>query len=120
LDGKSFGGSIESFAFCFEIADFENWGDFFRASAEYTSYRPKSKEIWSVGQLRWTAVQYLPPADRLGALRGAVQEAILRIGAKRRKPKDFAYAAFAAEVDAFLEQAPGDALLAKPAIYGTH
>jgi hypothetical protein len=120
LDGKSFGSSIESFVFCCEIADFENWGDFFRASADYTSYRPKSKEIWSVGQLRWTTVQYLSPADQSNALRGAVREAILRIGTKRRRPKDFAYVAFAAEVDAFLERAPENALLAKPAIHGTH
>ncbi len=119
LNGKSFGSSVEGFVFCFEIADFENWGDFFRATADYTSYRPKSKEIWSVGQLRWTTVQHLPPTDQLGALRGAVREAILRIGEKRRKPKDFAYVAFATEVDTLLEQAPEGSLIATPAIYGS-
>jgi hypothetical protein len=120
LEGKSFGRSIESFVFCFEIADFENWGNFFRATADYTSYRPKFKEIWSVGQLRWTKVAYMPPSHQLQALRGALQEAICRVGKKQRKPKDFAYLAFASEVDALLAQAPEDTLLAKPAVYGTH
>jgi hypothetical protein len=116
LEEKSFGSSIDRLVFCFEIADFEKWGDFFRASANYVSYRPRTKEIWSVGQLRWTDVKDLKASDQLGAVRAAMQVAILRIGEKPRKPKDFAYGAFAKTVKALLDQAPEEALQAKSAV----
>ena len=73
--------------FCFEIADFEKWGAVFEASADYTSYRPSKKEIWSVGQLRWTDVKDLDTMDQIRALRGAVNSAIHRIGTKRESRK---------------------------------
>lgn len=115
LKERSFGTSIECFVFCFEIAEFEQWGDFFRASAEYTSYRPKAKEIWSVGQLHWTAVKNLNAGEQLIALRGAVQSAIHRIGSKARKPRDFDHAAFATSVETLLGQAEEGSLVARPA-----
>jgi hypothetical protein len=116
LREKSFGSSIDRFVFCFEIADFEFWNDFFAASAEHTSYRPKRKEIWSVGQLRWTDVKDLNASDQLRALRGALLAAIHRIGTKRRKPRDFAQAAFALTVEILLAEAPEELLVAAPAI----
>src|SRR5215813_9392469 len=91
LETKSFGSSVGRFVFCFEIADFENWGKFFGTSATYTSYRPKSKEVWSVGQVRWSEVKDLEISDQILALRGAIQAAIKRVGARPRKPKDFAF-----------------------------
>ena len=39
LRETSFGTSVVQFVFCFEIADFEPWGAFFKASASYTSYQ---------------------------------------------------------------------------------
>ena len=114
LADKSFGSSIDRFVFCFEIADFENWGEFFKSSGDYTNYRPKRKEVWSAGQLRWTDVKDLDAHDQMLALRKAVQVAICRTGEKRRRPVDFAYAAFAAAVEALLERAPEESVLAKP------
>lgn len=49
------------------------------------------------------------------ALRASLQAAIHRIGAKSRKPKDFAYLAFASTVEALLEEAATELLMAKPA-----
>jgi hypothetical protein len=115
LREKSFGTSIDCFVFCFEIADFELWGDFFRASADYTSYRPKKKEVWSVGQLRWTDVKDLQAHDQLRVLNSAVLAAIRRVGTKRRKPRDFDHAAFASSVEILLAQAPEERLIARPA-----
>ncbi|MGB9118940.1 hypothetical protein [Bradyrhizobium sp.] len=115
LRAKSFGTSIDRFVFCFEIADFELWGNLFQASADYTSYRPKKKEIWSVGQLRWTDVRDLQASDQLRVLRGAVLAAIHRIGRKPRKPRDFEHAAFASTVEILLAQAPEELLVAKAA-----
>ena len=115
LKGHCFGHSIDCFVFYFDIADLEQWGAFFQSRADYTSYRPKRKEIWSVGQLRWTEVKDLPPRNQLRALRVALQTAIHRIGRKKRKPKDFAHMAFAATVEALLEQAPEETLLARAA-----
>jgi hypothetical protein len=116
LEAQSFGKSIDRFVFCFEIANFEDWGAFFQASADYTSYRPKSKEIWSVGQIRWGDVKDLTVSEQLQALRAAVQTAINRIGTKKRKPKDFAHIAFASAVEALLERAPLEILSAKSAV----
>jgi hypothetical protein len=59
LRRESFGHSIDRFVFCFEIADFDMWGKFIEASANFTSYRPKTKEIWSAGQVRWSDVKDL-------------------------------------------------------------
>src|SRR5262249_23478162 len=103
LSGRSFGTSVNYFVFCLEIADFEQWGQFFRARADYISYRPKRNEIWSVGQLRWSDVKDLAPADQLQALRSAIQTAIERVGEKKRKPRDFEYLGFAAAVDELLK-----------------
>jgi hypothetical protein len=115
LKARSFGTSIDRFVFCFEIANFEDWGAFFQASADYTSYKPKSKEIWSVGQIRWDDVKDLAASEQLQVLRTAIQTAINRIEIKKRKPKDFAHIAFASAVEALLESAPLDILTAKPA-----
>ena len=116
LDVQSFGKSIDRFVFCFEIANFENWGPFFQTSADYTSYRPKSKEIWSVGQIRWEYVKDLSASEQLQTIRAAVQAAIHRVGTKKRKPSDFRYKEFAVAVDALFETASLDNLAAKPAL----
>src|SRR5262249_15520691 len=68
LRETSFGTSVVQFVFCFEIADFELWGSFFEASASYTSYRPKQRSVWSVGQLRWSDVKDLPISYQLRTL----------------------------------------------------
>lgn len=115
LAGRAFGRSVSRFVFCFEIADFEQWERFFKATSDYVSYRPKSGEIWSVGQIRWSDVKDLPPLEQLRALRAAIQTAIERIGTSKRKPKDFDYRAFASTIKSLLEQAPEELLLATPA-----
>jgi hypothetical protein len=115
LKGQSFGGSVDLFVFGFEIADFEKWADFFKSTKDYVSYRPKSRSIVSVGQIRWTDVKDLPPAAQFRELRILLQTAINRIGTKKRRPRDFAYADFAVTVEALLKQAPEDVLVAKPA-----
>jgi hypothetical protein len=115
LRKTSFGTSIDRFVFCFEIADFEIWGKSFKATADYMSYRPKKKEILSVGQLRWTDVKDRPASDQLLFLRGAIMAAIHRIGSKPQKPRDFEYIAFASAVEMYLAQAPQELLVATPA-----
>jgi hypothetical protein len=114
LRDTSFGTSVDQFVFCFEIADFELWGAFFEASADYTSYRPKHRAVWSVGQLRWSDVKDLPLSSQLTMLRGAVQASILRIGTKARKPRDFRYADFSVAVEQHLAKAPERLLAAVP------
>ena len=115
LTERSYGVSISRFVFCFEIADFELWGASFLDTADFTSYRPKSRALWSVGQLRWSDVKDYPAAHQLGALRVTIQSAIHKVSTMSRKPRDFACEAFASDVDAILAQAPVEALIAKPA-----
>jgi hypothetical protein len=114
LKDRSFGDSIDGFVLCFEIADFELWESFFTASADYVSYRPKRKEIWSVGQIRWSDVKDLAVTEQLRALRRAIQGSIKRIGAKKRRPKNFNYLAFSLEVETLLKEAAEEELAAKP------
>jgi hypothetical protein len=112
LRDRSFGDSVNCFVFCFEIADFELWGPFFSASADYVSYRPKRNEIWSVGQNRWSDVKDLPTKDQLQILRSSILTAIGRIGTKKRKPRSFDYMAFATTVRELLEDLPEEAVTA--------
>jgi hypothetical protein len=119
LRETSFGTSVNLFVFCFEIADFELWGKFFEASGGYTSYRPKQRAVWSVGQLRWSDVKDLSVSSQLMLLRDAVQTSILRIGSKTRKPRDFRFADFAAAVERHLAEAPERLLAAVPAGHST-
>jgi hypothetical protein len=116
LEAHSFGDSIDRFVFCFEIADFERWGAWFEATADFVSYKPKKKEIWSVGEVRWSDVKDLAAMDQLRVLRAAIQTAIERVGSKKRRPKDFDHPAFALAVEKLLEQASEDMLAAKPAL----
>ncbi len=109
IKSLSFGSSISKFVFCFEIADFEKWSKYptlgFTVTANFTSYRPKKKEILSVGQIRWSDVKDLDATSQLQALRNAVKSAIHRVGTKKRKPKDFDNIAFADTIDILLEKA---------------
>lgn len=115
LDKDSYGESVECFVFCFEIADFELWGDFFRSAADYSSYRPKSKEYWCVGQLRWSDVKNHSPDNQLGALRQAIANSIAKCSAKPRKPKHFSFEKFAFKLDELLSKVPVTRLIAMPA-----
>lgn len=49
LRDQSFGSSVEEYVFGFEIAELEEWGQWFKGMRDYTSYRPKRKIFISVG-----------------------------------------------------------------------
>ncbi|HTO61000.1 MAG TPA: hypothetical protein VMM15_07070 [Bradyrhizobium sp.] len=115
LDGHSFGKSIECFIFGFDIGELDAYGDWFRATASYTSYRPKKKELLSVGQIHWSNIKHRSAEEQLEALRSTVNSAILRIGEKHRKPKDFDFAGFAGAVDAAVAAISWQSVLARPA-----
>jgi hypothetical protein len=70
-----------------------------------------------VGQIRWSDVKDLPPQGQLIALRASLQIVVRRIETKRRKPKDFAWLDFPSAIDALLEQAPEEILVARPAAW---
>jgi hypothetical protein len=115
LDGHSFGKSIEYFIFGFDIGELDAYGEWFRATANYTSYRPKKKELLSVGQIHWSNIKDRSPEEQLEALRRTVNSAILRIGKKQRRPKDFDYVGFASAVDAVVVAISWESILAHPA-----
>ena len=115
LDGHSFGKSIEYFIFGFDIGELDAYREWFRATANYTSYRPKKKELLSVGQIHWSNTKDRSPKEQLEALRSTVNSAILRIGKKQRKPKDFDCVGFAGAVDAVVAAISWESLLARAA-----
>lgn len=95
LKSRTFGASIEEFVFGFEIAELDGWGRCFRETSDYMSYRPKNKLFISVGQVEWTEVKELSAQAQFRSISDALLFAVERIGAAKRKPKDFDYAAFA-------------------------
>ena len=115
LAEQSFGFSITRFVFCFGLADLKA-APSFQTTAHYTNFGRKEKEVWSVGQLHWTDVKDLAPADQLRELRIAIHAAIARIGTRKRIPKDFHHMAFASAVDILLRKAPLDTIVARPAV----
>lgn len=95
LKSFDFGESIEEFVFGFEIAELNGWGEEFKATKNYVSYRPKSKLLISVGQLEWMEVKDLPASEQLARLASVLIKAIERIEVMKRKSKHFDRLAFA-------------------------
>lgn len=107
LGGQSFGASIENFVLLLEIADFESWGIgvAFTGPDGYCSYKPKTKELWSVGQINWQNIQMLTPTLQLQAYRDAAISAIRCASKAPRRPKEFAFAEFSEAIDRALRGA---------------
>ena len=104
LKDVSFGCSIDEFVFGFEIAELEEWGRWFKETGEYTSYRPKSKQFISVGQIEWKDVKNISTEEQLTQLCAALIVAIERIGTIKRKPKNFDYKSFAVAMRTILSR----------------
>jgi hypothetical protein len=100
----SFGHSIEEFAFGFEIASLEEWGQWFTATRDYVSYRPMRKQLVAVGQVEWNDVKELPLERQFTFLTAALMCAIERLPTAKRKPRDFDSVAFAAAARAALSK----------------
>lgn len=98
LREQSFGESIETFFLGFEIADVGAWRESFGKTKKYVSYRPKVRGIVSVAQLSYPEVKDLAAGEQLVRLGQAVEQAILRIGTMKRKPRDFDYEEMAVRV----------------------
>jgi hypothetical protein len=104
LEPLSFGEAVESFRFGFEIADLARWGAVFSETAAYTSWRPRSKQIVSVGQLEWDVVKDLAAAEQLVHMKRALTSAIARLDDMKRKPRAFDRAAFAGTMATILAE----------------
>ena len=100
LADKSFGSSIEVFVLLLEVADFIGWGvgNAFTGPEGFTRYKPKTKEIWSVGRIDWLDVQGLPAAKQLEAYGNALQFAATTVAHAKRKPREFDARAFSRAV----------------------
>jgi hypothetical protein len=100
LAGESFGASIKAFVLLLEVADFESWGIgvAFTGPEGYTRYKPKTKELWSVGRIDWLKVEKLPARQQLNAYGNALQFAIAKVTTAKRRPREFDANAFAAFV----------------------
>lgn len=108
----SFGESIDIFVLGFEIADLEGWGHIFTSMSNYTSHRPKTKSLISVGQLNWPDVKDLSAEDQFKRFSETLLAAIARVGDMKRKPKDFDYANFHATVGRMLARCSADQIKA--------
>lgn len=97
LTDRSFGESIEQFVLLLEVADFQAWGIgvAFTGPEGFARYKPKTKEVWSVGRIDWTEAKDQPAAKQLEAYEQALQFAIAKVAHAKRKPRDFNTEAFA-------------------------
>jgi hypothetical protein len=107
LTNLSFGTSIDKFVLLLEVADFEAWGVgiAFIGPEGFTRYKPKTKELWSVGRIDWTEIENLRARQQFQAFGHALQFAIENTSRAKRKPRDFNAAAFAETVAAKLRSA---------------
>lgn len=114
LASQTFGSSVDEFRFGFEIAELDEWGNYFTSMGDYMSYRPKSRTFISVGQLDWQKVKDLAMPEQLSKLGEALVSSVERIATAKRKPKDFDHAAFAQALRGILQSCK-PSLVAAPA-----
>ncbi|MBB3801010.1 hypothetical protein FHR47_001244 [Xanthomonas arboricola] len=88
LAEESFGVSVDTFYFGFELTDVAE-GLNFEATKGYMSYRPKRKSFITVGQLDWNDFKHLTAALQLELFKQTLLDAVSRIALAKRKPKDF-------------------------------
>jgi hypothetical protein len=106
LEKQSYGESIDIFVLGFEIADLDGWGELFKKSSNYTSYRPQMKLLLSVGQINWPDVKDLLVEEQFEKFSAVLLGSIARIAEMKRKPKNFDSAAFSLEMKRLLAQCP--------------
>jgi hypothetical protein len=106
LKDLSFGKSVETFVLYLEVADFGIWGGppAFHGPEGRVTYKHSVREIRSVGQIDWLAVQYLSPTQQLAMYRKALVESIAKIAKANRKQKEFSASLFSAEVESLLRR----------------
>lgn len=97
----SFGESIDTYVFGFEILDTSE-GLGFESTRDYVSYRPKMR-LLSVGQVDWPNVRFLSPAAQWDVFKQSLLDSIHRTAAVKRKPRDFNLQAFHSTVTRALE-----------------
>lgn len=113
LANSTFGSSIDTFIFGFDIAELTGWGQFFTNSSNHISYRPKNRELLSVGQLNWPDVKDFTGEQQLLSFWLALEQSIVRVGEMKRKPKDFRNMDFLNALKQILSQCPLNTVLLK-------
>jgi hypothetical protein len=100
LKHMNFGESVDKFVLLLEVADFQSWGEgiAFTGPGGFSRYKHKTNEVWSVGRIDWTEVQYCTTREQLLAYTSAFTFAAERVVLAKRKPKNFDINAFSAAV----------------------
>lgn len=106
LRAFSFGQSLDTFVLGFEIATLEEWGKFFTSTAQYTSYRPKSRLLLSAGQLNWSDVKDISAEEQFSKFSETLLDAIERVNTMKRKPKSFDLESFSSTIAQLLKNCP--------------
>jgi hypothetical protein len=106
LNGASYGASIDIFVLGFEIGELDGWGSFFSSMEQYTSYRPRTKLLLSVGQLNWPDVKDLSAGDQFERFAETLLQAVARVKTMKRKPRGFDIDRFSFKVAGLLRDCP--------------
>lgn len=114
IKNSTFGQSVEDFIFGFDLAELEEWGNFFTSKKDHVGYHPKDKQIVAVGQLDWAQVKELTPTEQYRALASTLTSSISRISSLKRKPKDFDLSGFSEAIQTALDNCPLDLVQETP------
>ena len=99
----SYGESINTFIWGFEICDFKEFKEVFELITGYISYRPKNKILLTVGQLDWHKIKHLKPIEQFNEVILELSNSIRRIKNAKRKPKYFNLNLFETDFDEILK-----------------
>jgi hypothetical protein len=111
----SFGQSVRSFMFAFELADLMGWGEWFTKTENYISFRRTQNLLISVGQVDWLQVKDLAADRQYEHLMSALDAALARVQQMKRKPKDFESQRFVQAVRDRMSQCSIQALISSDA-----
>jgi len=99
LTNRSFGKSVETFYYGFELFDFGGqFADFLGKMKGHSSYRPKMKAVVINDQIDFRVVKHESQITQLKIVIQSILASIARVGQMKRKPKDFDFEAFYKEV----------------------
>lgn len=105
LKKQTFGSSIETFHYGFEIYPYESdlkmWFD---KTKSIRKYSPKNKYLLSVGQIDWNIFKNLNDKERFNIVAQSILDSIDRLDSLKKKPKEFNILEFRDEINNILKE----------------
>lgn len=103
LEKISFGTSIETYNYGFELFEFGGqFSDWFSKTKDILKYSHKNKYLVSVGQIDWKKYKKLNEYEQFLTVKKSILESINNLKNLKKKPKDFNFIDFKNKVEDIL------------------